>query len=70
MKSGRKNIILLILVFLINLPICADSLEDGVNLDEIVVAGSRWTQNRDLQPIKISRLGFEESDQSFRWNAP
>ena len=63
MKIGKKNIVLLLLAFLINIPLWADTFEDGVNLDEIVVAGSRWTQNRDLQPIKISRLGFEESNQ-------
>lgn len=56
-----KYIILSISV-LLSMPIWADNIEEGINLDEIVVAGSRWAQNVDLQPIKITKLGFEESN--------
>lgn len=51
-----------LLISVLSMPIWADNIEEGINLEEIVVAGSRWTQNADLQPIKITKLGFEESN--------
>ena len=62
MERGIKYLALLISLILTNLPIWANDIEEGVNLDEIVVAASRWTQNVDLQPIKITSLGFETTN--------
>ena len=62
MNRRSRYISMLISVFFMNIPVWADDIEEGINLDEIVVAASRWTQQADLQPIKITSLSREESN--------
>lgn len=39
----------------------ADSLQ-GYELHELVVSGSRWCQEKEVQPIKITALSFEDAN--------
>ena len=43
------------------LPLSPDTL-GGYSLQELVVSASRWVGRRDFTPVKIARLGFEESN--------
>ena len=43
------------------LPLSSDTLS-GYSLQELVVSANRWTGRRDFTPVKIARLGFEESN--------
>ncbi len=58
-----RRLLLLTLLGLCTMVIWAqaetDTLHCGV-LDELVVSATRWSQKRELQPMKISRLSFEE----------
>ena len=50
------------LLAIIILPFSTLSANDStqVDLDEVVVAVSRWNQSIDLEPVKVTTLGFEE----------
>ena len=42
-------------------PLSSDTLS-GYSLQELVVSANRWAGRRDFTPVKIARLGFEESN--------
>lgn len=42
--------------------VAQDSIEYSHRLDEFVLSASRWCQDKESQPVKITRLSFEESN--------
>lgn len=56
----KNTIFLLLLCLFASNSMAQDTV--SVHLDEIVVSSSRWCQDRESQPVKITRIAFDEAN--------
>jgi iron complex outermembrane receptor protein len=63
----KKNALILVMIFIVNLGY-SQSLNDTINIDEVVVTGSKIEISRKLVPISISQISTQNIENSGQMN--